>query len=736
LSLGTPHYMSPEQATGDVHVGAATDIYALGCVLYEMLVGEPPYTGSTPQAVLGKIVTGEPDPVTKHRRAVVPHVEAAIQKALEKVPADRFASAKDFAIALSDAGFRHRQVTERAEAPRRWNGVAVTATVVAVLAVGVAAAALLSAPGSAALPVVRFSVPLGEGSGLALGGANDVGRGRPAATSLALSPDGALLVYSAWRANDAGELESRLYSRRVDQEQAAPIAGTDGASGPFFSPDGLWLGFFIGRSLRRVRIDGGSVETIVAEADVPVQSRGASWGDDGTILYGGIAGLYRVAASGGVPSVVAEEPSEGYQSSAPFVLPGSRAALFTGWEPGNPEDAGIVAVDLATGVLTPLVSDAMQPRYLTSGHLLFVRSATLMAVRFDAERLELIGEPFLVLDGVVQALRTLGGAFETGAAQVAVSGAGHLAYALGGLYPEPAVELVRVRLDGSEEPLGVPRGFTTDLRASPDGGRLAFINVLEGVVGGGNAIGVYDLVRGVPIPLNTGFRRNSAPNWSADGRWIAFVSDLEDGTRALYRIPSDGSGEPEPLASPTGVIYSWSAEGPIAYERDGDIWILPPDGDPAPFFISDVEEFHATFSPDGHWLAYVSSQSGRNEVYVRPYPEREPATRVSVDGGSAPTWSPDGRRVYFRSPGVPAAMMVADLTEGQDLRVAGVDTLVSPWLYGASRPTRSYDVFPDGSFLAGRILGGDRETRDAAASVHELHVVLNFAEELRARDRE
>jgi len=729
LSVGTPFYMSPEQATGDQHVGPPSDTYALAAVLYEMLTGDPPYIGSTAQAVLGKIIQGTPVSATAARRSVPPHVDAAIRKALEKLPADRFPSAKDFAKALTDPGFRHGAEAAAAAAAGPWKRLAMAASAVAVVSLAVAAWAVGSGSGATAPSVVRFTVPIGTGDGMFLGGFDDSGTGRPAATSLALSPDGEMLVYAA---RDTMELDiglpSRLYRRRLGDARSEPIVGTEGAGNPFFSPDGAWIGFFAGGALRRMPADGGSPETLVADADVPDGGpRGATWGDDGTIVYAGRAGLYRVPAAGGQPDLfLARSTADLGLLDQPHSLPGSSVVLFTAWEDASvPEGARVLAVDLADEQQKVVLTDAMDARYVESGHLLFMRRGTLMAVPFDPARAEPTGQPFIVQEDVMQAVGMTNSRWESGASQVAISRAGHLAYAAGGVFPEPRSELVRVGLDGAAEALDVPEGSYLHARVSPTGDRVAF-NVRNGR---SMRIRVHDLTRGGTEPLNTGDFSSNYPVWSPDGSSIAFRADRGEGG-AVYRLSVDGGGAPELIVSPAATLFSWSVQGAIAYRNDGDLWIRPPDGEPERFFTSDAQEAWATFSPDGRWLAYAADQSGRFEVYVRPYPGPGNAVRVSLDGGDSPTWSPDGRRIQFLARGSDGTevMMRANVVTEPGFRADPPTPLIDPWPYAGSIPGLSYDVLPDGSFIAIRRLSDPTEV-----IAQELHVVLNFTEELRAR---
>jgi eukaryotic-like serine/threonine-protein kinase len=727
LSLGTPYYMSPEQATGDQHVGPASDIYALAAVLYEMLTGDPPYVGSTAQAVLGKILQGAPVSATAARSSVPAHVDAAIRKGLEKLPADRFQSAKDFAKALADPTFRHGAAAGAAAAGAGpWKRVALACAAVAVVSLAMAGTTLVSDHSDTAPPVTRFTVPLGDGA--FLGGAGTLNGDRPAATSLALSPDGSLLVFAAFDTTGGGT-HSRLYLKRIEQERAEVLPNTEGAAAPFFSPEGDWIGFYAGRSIRKVPVAGGDAVTVVADANPFIQARGATWGDDGTIAYTGEKGVWVVPASGGEPKLVTGSDSVRGIPDAHF-LTGRNVLLLTVWPTVNPKKGEIVALDLDGGTRKQLLTDAMNPVYVQPGYLLFMRRGTLMGVPFDTDRLETSGAPFIVAEDVMQALAMPNGGAETGAAQLAVSRAGHLAYATGGVYPQAAAELVHVKSDGSAEPLAVPRGPYLHVRASPTGDRIAY-NVEEMRA---LSIRVFDRGRGVTQALSPGGYSNPGPLWSPDGRMLAFTTAQEDGTGGAYRVPVDGNGTPERLAARGAV--SWSVNGDIAYMDGGDVWVLPPGGEPKPFLTAGTQNAWATFSPDGHWIAYGSNQTGSMEVYVRPYPAHDPATKVSVSGGGRPAWSRDGKHLYFvaRVSARPV-MMVADVATEPDFRVDRVRSLIDPWSYRMTGPMRSYDVLPDGSFVAVRDTT-DRDSAFALLAAREIHVVLNFAEELKRRARQ
>ena len=592
-------------------------------------------------------------------------------------------------------------------------------------------------------PVIRFTLSLSEDASLYLGGVGDTAYGRPASTSLALSNDGNLLVYAAWEEGPDG-LSSRLYSRRLDQIGANPIEGTEGASRPFFSPDGAWIGFFVGASLRRVAVNGGVAETIMTEVR-GAGRYGVNWGDDGFIVYGDYIpgpalsfGVYRVASSGGIGELIADPNSStdlfmGY--AHPQLLPGSKFLLFDGIPSTLDSDrAEIIAMNLGNGTHTSLLTNATNPHYVAeTGHLLFIRQGSLMAVGFDPDQLVIEGDPVLVEEDVMQAVGVPRPDLETHAAQLAVSSSGHLAYVSGGVYPTQTDTLMYVPLEGGAEPLNSVSLTNFNflyMRLSPDGERLAFQSG-EGL----NAnIYVHYFTRDITQELNTGSLTNVWPSWSPDGKSIAF-SSVRDGGQNIYRMAADGSDEqPERLApsDQAQTMMSWSSDGVIAYLQDGDIWMLPPDGEPAPFFTSEANEQYASFSPDGKWLAYSVSGTRGSELYIRPYPGPGPAVLISGNGSRAPAWSSDGTQLYFIQANATLqrnGMMVVDINEG---RPSPALPLIDPWPYKATITRRSYDVFEDGAFIAAVPDGEIRYARERYR-VDELQVVLNFFEVLRQR---
>jgi DNA-binding SARP family transcriptional activator/Tol biopolymer transport system component len=610
-----------------------------------------------------------------------------------------------------------------------------------VLTFGVLVASALDRPRP---DVIHFPVRLGQGAEIYLGAGT--AWGRPLRTSIALSPDGSLLVYSAGigQGGPRPHEESRLYIERLGEGDPSPIAGTDRARMPFFSPDGTWIAFLHEESLKRVPVTGGVVETItgrggIAEGGHPLS---ATWGDDGTIVFANGPYLFRVAATGGQPEMLAEVDRSGRgenRYAEPHMLPGSKVLLFhVTRSVQDPHQSDIVALDLETGTRKTVLTDGMSPRYLDTGHLVFMRSGTLMAIGFDPRKIEAQGEPVIMVEDVVQSLFMPNSNAETGAAQMAISASGHLAYASGGVYPDDLSAAVRITTDGDTIPLEMDSRPFIRFRVSPDGTRIAF----QSGAGRDHRLGIHDLSRGVTQSLDTGPFTSLYPEWSPDGRSLIFGATTRDNPLRLtaFRMHVDGSGAPERLTASdrNQIPASWSSQGVIAYLEGGDIWVLPPDGEPAPFFTSEVREEYPTFSPDGAWMAYNS----RGGMYVRPYPGPGIATLIT-DKGYSPAWSADGRTLYYeefreqesepategQSNGVHVLMSV-DVVPGAEFQSSRPQLFFEPWPRGMA-VSRGYDVLPDSSFVTAILV----DTRPALerVGITELTVVLNWAEYLKER---
>jgi serine/threonine-protein kinase len=633
LSVGTPYYMSPEQATGDREVTAASDVYSLGCVLYEMLVGEPPYVGTTAQAVLGKILTEKPRDPSKVRAVVPPHVEGAVMKALEKLPADRFTTASGFVRALKDPGFRYG-VTARATGDSgggRWKVGALTA--IGVAAISLASAAWMGLRSPEPPPTMRSVFTTLPGQGI-------VDRIHHIAS---FAPDGSLLVYQG-----PGPNGPQLWMKERDQLSARPLEGTLGAQHPEVDPTGRWVAFTVGQELRKMPLYGGP--SVVLADSTMADVGGIAWLDDGWIVY--TAGAFeprRVPAVGGTAQVAPVPFEVGQQGTLNYnPLPGG-GLLYTLCSNFCRGQADLWAWDSGTGNATELVQGVLAGWYLDSGHLVFLRpSGSVFAVEFDPRTLELGGEPIPLFEGV---------RIGTGLIpDMEVGPSGQLLVHVGGAQGTNQ-ELVWIRRDGSrtqvDPAFSYQLGTFPGVRLSPDDRKAAFARTTDS----GTDIWVKELDAGPVYRLTFDDAPEYRPEWSADGETLMFVSE-RGGNRDLYRRRANATGPVEVVLDQDVEISQgvWSADGEWLLFRQGtgdgrDIWAVQTAGDAEPFPLvatAGYDEKAPALSPDGQWLAYESDETGQEEIYVRPFPNVEDGKwQVSVSGGTEPVWGPDGREVFY-----------------------------------------------------------------------------------------
>jgi len=679
--MGTVGYMSPEQVRG-LAADPRSDIFSLGAVLFEMLWGKRAFQGATAVETMNAILKEDPPEVSDAARPVPPALERIARRCLEKKPQERFHSAHDLALALealSGSSIAPAVVASPRRRGALWGRLAWVIAAMALLG-GFGGGLLVGKRGSIERqPVVKLSLTFAQEESPILA----------ASPVLALSPDGTRLVF-AGRAAGGGR---RLYLRPLDRFEVAAIPGTEGASSPFFSPDGQWVGFWADKKLKKVSLAGGQPQTL-CDAEI---LRGASWGGDGQILFSpaGNAALWRVRDTGGKPTQVTSFDSRRGEGTHrwPQILPRGKAAIFTSHFPtGNYASARIEVLQLGDGHRQVLLEGGSDARYLPSGHLVFLRAGSLFAVPFALDQLAVTGPPVPVLDGVFVHEAA-------GFANYAVSPSGSLVYVP--LDPTDfKAELVWVDRKGAAlpvMPVQPPSGIG-HLRLSPDGRRLAMGMTVGGPGGPDSDIWTYDLARKVWDRLSSG-GVNWYPVWSNDGQHLAFCSNRE-GNIDPFWMPVDHSAPAERLATTTNAWNcpsSWSPDGRaliLDSQNPGtgyDIAALPLDGERRlrPLLQTPANESGARLSPDGRWMAYESDDSGRSEVYVIPYPGPGVRWQVSNNGGSRPIWSGDGRELFF-------------FDSGERLMVAGVETRPA-FRTGLPKPlfdltnARDYDIAPDGA---------------------------------------
>ncbi len=712
-------------------------LVAFGAVLYEMLSGELPHTGSSAQALIFKIVSDEVRPVRELRKAVPPHVAAAVATAVEKLPADRFDSAKAFAEALHDRSLAPSATTVRPASRQLVPALLAAFVVVA----GLAAWGWLRPVGAGA--VARYTTTLGAP------GAFD---GMALRVEATLSPDGASLVY---RHPLTGP--GQLYLKRRDEISARPLPGTEGGSGPFFSPDGAWIGFVANGQLRKVPSAGGASLT-VAEAVDPSYNQGA-WLTDGSIVFYDLIShtLRRIASGETRPTVIASPALLGGRFPwLPSPLPDARGILFTAHltncvGPVSCRPSRVYAYDMRRDTVVELFDDAVGAWYVRTGHLLYLTSAgTLMAVPWDNDALAATGKAVPIMGGIQ-------------APGFVVSNEGTALYLLGppefAPGPLPNATLVWVDRSGRVEPVDsawqvntggaysaaddLPVGW--GLALSPDGRRIALTLLTEL----GTDIWIKQLPTGPTTRLTLDAGDDRTPAWTPDGRAITFLSDRpiaprntrQAGQFALWSQPADGTGEPRPLwgkdalsdgfLSTDGKWIMLSATGSMAMSSGGDILTARAGEDnAAQRLVATAYHEHApVLSPDSRWLAYVSNEQGKDEVFVRPFPDVNGGRwQVSSGGGSAPLWANNGRELFYAKG---AHMYVVRVNPNSSFSAEPPRILFTiPDRVRAGLPVRgTFAITPDDQ----RFLMVRDNSWDDMAGTRTMVVVENFFEELRAK---
>jgi Tol biopolymer transport system component/tRNA A-37 threonylcarbamoyl transferase component Bud32 len=688
MSLGTPNYMSPEQAMGEREITPKSDVYALGAVLYEMLVGEPPFTGPTPQAIFARVLTDEPRSLTAQRKTIPPHVETAVITALSKLPADRYATAAQFSEALAAfSATTPRGVPSARPTTRLARIVGFTAAALLFLSLGAALARFMTPP-RPETPAARFSISLPPEFRLT---------GAPVPT-VALSPDGSTIVYVG-----DGVRGQQLFLRRLDDFTITALPSTEGASAPLFTPDGAWITFAAGNTGKKVALSGGSAVNLGLPAVLAALPAG---GDDYIVTNAnGVMGTLR---SGGVFQPIASPDSTEIGLGATDVLP----------------DGRILAIALTEGLTGPvwLINPKSGARTLVTreragwaafydGFVAWVQATgTLVAAPWD-DRLGSLGSTPQVIATNVR--------INPGAPpQVAFSDNGSLVYT-----PARLSELVQVDRAGRAEVLSsVPRRYHNP-RVSPDGSRI-LLDIFDEV----RDLWLFQ-IRDATLSRLTFDSDGHDPLWMPDGRSVLY-SRSRTNTVGVSRRRVDGSTESDSILHQGAQItaHSVTPDGATAVVSElgalGDFNLLRlslTDRKVVPILRTNFNEMFPAISPDGRWLAYATDESGQSEVYVRPLADAAGRILVSQNGGTEAVWSRNGRELFYRSVHEPT-LMAAVIQTRPELRVVSRNKLFDVTDYESAAPHANYDVTPDGQFIFVR-----------NPRVSELVYVQNWTELIRRR---
>ena len=716
LSLGTPQYMSPEQAMGEKTIDARSDIYSLGAVTYEMLTGEPPFTGASVQAIVAKVLTERPVPVSTTRDTVPPGLERAVLRSLAKLPADRFATAKAFADALDDRGESEGHSADADGMGRRsanvetrvWKGATVLLAVAALVATAYAwrlRPESRTVAGEAHVIRARFDLPRDVTVADAMSG-----------NTIAISPDGSMTAFTALTATGY-----RLYVRHVNELDGRELTDANVAGRNLtFSPDGKWIAYTDGNAVRKVSVDGGA--SVLVGSTGGFVAYGMAWGHDDTLYIGSFSSLRKIAASGGQAAVVirADSSSANFGQRWPVFSPDEKRIVYASGN-GSGVTGRMAVMEIATGKVTNFETQLSVPVGFDGDQLVFVdASGQLVSMRIEPGTHRPLAAPKVLESGLFMD--------PTSGAKVALSASGTLVYIRGKSQRQP---VLLTPGSGVSTPLiDEPRLYTTP-RFSPDGRRVA-VTVSSPTA---SDVWSYDIRRRTMARITT-TGASLRPEWTPDGKSVVFLS-RRDGRTGIWRQAADGSGSAEllfvPKQEPFEALLSMDQQW-IVYrtapglENSRDILAVPFAG---PASGERVVKELATgpgteslprFSPDGKWLAYQTNESGRFEIVVRPFPDDAARIPVTANGGTEPVWGHDGKSLYFRGP--VDEIMKVDVTTGASFSI-GATTMVGKGEYLLDTSHQSWDVAPDGRLLLLK----------RAGEPSELIVVHNWVQELRARTR-
>ena len=712
-TLGTAAYMSPEQAGGET-VDQRSDIWSLGVVLYEMISGQLPFKGGYEQATLYAIMNEEPEPLTALRSGLPIAIDGIIAKALAKDPATRYQHVDELpadlrgleTAALSKSRIQTGNTSAFSPQPARngklpWIVTAAVTLIFSSLLWYVLSSGSEQTPNNTNLKRLKLSITPGDW----LDG------------DFAVSPDDNALVFRT----STGSIR-QLYYRSLSSEEAVPLPGTEFARGPFFSPDGKWIGFVSEHALWKIKPNGSAL-TKICEARF---SSRACWGDNDQIVFSQTRSektwqLLKVSANGGKPAPLGlPEPETNYYATWPQFLPGARALLYEATSlRGMRDNASIMLHNLVTGETRTIIENGAKAQYASTGHIIYAWEGYLWAVPFDIESLTVYGNAVVVAEDIHFSTDDLSYYY-------AISQKGSLFYA-----KQAAADnsnLVWVARAGVETIIpAAPRTYW-DPRVSPDGRRVA-VNVRNEAID----IWVYDLDRGGMSRLTHANGEDETPFWSPDGKWVAYASDRSGQPRSIFKTLADGSGKEELLWStaPHTHVDAWSPDSKsilltvVSATNLPDLWMLNLEAETVakPLLQTAYTERNGRISPDGRWFAYESNESGRLEVYVQAYPELGKKILVSTNGGQQPIWRQDGKELFYR--GTDSLMMVG-VQPGEILSFTTPKALFRDE-YGLKSTNHSgYSVSNDGKRLL--MLKGEPMT-----GITQLEVVINWFDEIKQK---
>jgi len=734
-TMGTMGYMSPEQIQG-LDVDHRTDIFSLGVVLYELLAGESPFKGMHETAIMYEIVNVEAPPLSSIKEGFDPELDSIILECLEKDKDERCQSAKELAkdlrkIKKSTGHRKSRVYNVNQNSFIAKSGAVTNATPsgslivevmnrkidvtkfirsriipwvfsILLLAALIATWLVLNKPAREKI-VTKFSLEI----------ENDYMLDVSSYPALAISHDGKSLVYKA---------NSKFYIRKMNSTEPVLINGIENASSPFFSPDDDWLGFFANGKLEKISISGGT-PVILADA---LDNRGGTWNDNGSIVFSATTtvGLSLISENGGTVKMITTIDSSKNERTHrwPSFLPDGKHVLFTVGTISSPdyyENAVIDVADIKTGERKTLIRGASTARYINSGHLLFSRSGVLYIVPFDANNLEIEGQPVPVIEGVYSELTT-------GITNYMVSDNGTLAY-IPGAVEGGSRKIVKIDLNGNTTTLDSSGHPYLEPRLSPDNKKIALV-IRDGE---DFDIWIFDILRKTLSRLTFG-GLNRTPQWSQNGKKIAFMKRTKDGKIGIFIKPYDGSGDEVEIYSGASRLYvdEWTTDGDnlivdnLTLGAQSDLLVVPLKGDKKPwkYLDSKYDEYEASISPNGKWLAYLTNESGSYQGYVRSFPNKEGKWQISTDVIEEPRWSPDGKTLYYRK----GSQLIAVPVTTSPTYSAGIPkVLISGFPSMNVDSGISYDITSDGKYFI-------TTTPVKGSTLKNISIVLNWTEEIAA----